>query len=446
MNRPMVFAALAVALALGTGPATAQVLDARRMAMGGVMLAGGGPGSEGANVAYRAVPRPAGGAKRLPLPIGVVPLLQDPPEWDPDQPDFNAYELANLLYDLPWNLALQKPEAPAGDIVVTLSRDALAIDLGEMRELFPDHELRIGAVAAPPLASLGYRRVFVALTPLVHYENALSFNPALHDALAHGAAFTPSTRYEATDLATGQAAAGAALGFAAPLAARGDPRGKGYGLYVGARAKLLRGLVYGDADNRVAFTTADTLFGSDAVDVGYQGLMRDALPEDGGFGRGFDVGAVAVLGALELGCGVNDLATRIDWRVRETRMDRDSTGEYTSTTLAEGVPFTSEVPTTVVGSAALRLGRVTLAADVVKGAIATVGHAGAELWLGPLALRGGAEYDANQQVQGSGGLGLRIGRVGIDGAVATHSRDVTRERGMDLGVGLAWYPRKEGTR
>lgn len=446
MNRRLIFAALAAVLALAAGPASGQVLDARRMGMGGVMLAGGGPGSEGANVAYRAVPRPALEARRFPLPIGVVPLLQDPPQWDPDHPDFNAYELANLLYDLPWNLALQEPEAPSSDIVVTLSRDALAIDLGELRALFPEHELRIGAVVAPPLVSAGWRRAFVALTPQVHYENDLRFNDALHGALARGEAFTPSTRYEAYDRAVGQAAAGAALGFAAPLAASGDPRGKGYGLYVGARARLMRGLAYGDADNLVSFTTEDTLFGSDAVDVGYRGRLRDAGPADGGLGRGFDVGAVAVLGAIELGCGVNDLATRYDWRVRETRVERDSAGDYTTTTLAEGVPFTSEVPATVVGSAALRMGRVTLAADVVKGVVATTAHAGAELWLGGLALRGGAEYDAHEQVQGSGGLGIRIGRVGIDGAVATHSRDVTRERGVDLGLGLAWYPRREVSR
>jgi hypothetical protein len=446
MNRRQVFAALMAALALTAGPAAGQVLDARRMAMGGVMLAGGGPGSEGANVAYRAVPRSAGGARRLPLPIGVVPLLQDPPEWDPDRPDFNAYELANLVYDLPWNLALQKPEAPSGDIVATLSRNSLAIDLGEVQDLFPDGDLRVGAVAAPPLVSFGYRRAFVALTPLVHYENTLGFNDALHGALAHGEAFTPSTRYEADDQAIGQVAAGAALGFAAPLVANGDPRGKGFGLYVGARAKLLRGLAYGDADNLVAFTTEDTLFGSDPVNVGYHALTRDALPADGGLGRGFDVGAVAVLGALEFGVGVNDLATRIDWRVRETLVQSDSAGDYTTTTLAEDVPFTSEVPTTVVGSAAARLGRLTLAADVVKGAVATTAHAGAELWLGALALRGGAEYDANEQVQGTGGLGLRVGRVGIDGAVATHSRDVTRSRAVDLGVGLAWYPKREVSR
>ncbi len=446
MKWRMAFTALAALLPVVAGPAAGQVLDARRMAMGGVMLSGGGPGSEGANAAYRAVPAPAGDALRIPLPIGLVPVLQDPPVWDPDDPDFNGYELANLLYNLPWNLALRKPDVPAGDVVVSISKTSLAVDLGDVKDLFPDGHSQAGAVATPPLLTFGYRRAFVSLNPLIHYENDLSFNDALHGALAHGEAFVPATRYEAFDQAVGQAAAGVSFGYAAPVATRGDPRGKGYGLYLGARAKILRGLVYGDADNTVSFTTRDTLFGTDPIDVGYHARTRDASPADGGMGRGFDLGAVAVLSGIEVGLGVNDIATRIDWRVRETLVVSDSAGDYTRTTLAEDVRYTSEVPVTVVGSVATRLGGVAVAADVVRGAVATTAHAGAEVWLGRIALRAGAEYDANELVQGAGGVGLRFGRIGLDAAVATHSRDITRTRGVDLGIGLAWYPRKEAAR
>ncbi len=436
------FAGPAAALMLAAIPASGQVLNARSMAMGGVLLSGGGPGSEGPNVAYRAVPAPARASSGFTLPIGLIPLLQDPPEWDPQDPAFNAYELANLLYNVPWNYPLVKPAVPSSDITIAISKSSLAIDLGDVKDAFPDDHSRIGAVANVPLLTLGVKRAFVSVNPVVHYENDLSLNDALHGALAHGEAFLPQTRYQAFDKAKGQAAAGIALGYAGPVAASGDPRGTGFGVYVGARAKALRGLVYGDADNVVSFTTRDTLFGTDPVDVGYRGLLRDARFEDGGMGYGFDLGAVAVISGVELGLGVNDVATRIDWRVRETLVVSDSTGDYQRTTLAEGVPFTSRVPVTVTANAATRLGAVAVAADVVKGAIATTAHAGAELWLGRVALRGGASYDANAMLQGSGGVGLRFGRFGIDGAVASHSRDLTRERGVDLGVGLAFYPKE----
>ncbi len=438
MMRRQALAWIALAFTLAAVPASGQVLDARRMAMGGVMLAGGGPGSEGANPAYRAVPRPVGEPTGFSLPIGLIPVLQDPPEFDSSKPDFNAYELANLVYNLPWNYPLQKPPVPGSDVTIAVSRTSLAVDLGDMKKLFPEDHSRLGMVANVPLVTVGVKRFFVSLNPLVHYENDLSLNGAL----ANGDAFTPDTRYEAYDRAKAQAAAGVALGWAAPVAASGDPRGTGYGVYVGARAKLLRGLAYGDADNTLSFTTSDTLFGTNPVNVGYHGLLRDAGPDGGGLGYGFDLGAVTVISGIELGLGVNDIGTRIKWKVRREQIVSDSTGVYQQTTLADGESFTSEVPVTVTASAATRLGPVLVAADVVRGAVATVAHAGGEMWLGRLALRAGAEYDANQMLEGSGGLGLRLGRFGVDAAVASHSRDITRERGVDLGVGVSFYPKE----
>jgi hypothetical protein len=443
MMRRSIFALALACLTLASVPASGQIMSARRMAMGGVILSGGGPGSEGANVAYRAVPPPRKSGASLPLPIGAIPLIQDPPITDTNDPQFNAYRLANLLYNLPWNYPLREAEAPSSDITIAVSKNSLAIDLGEVRDIFPDDRSRIGAVATLPLLTLGVKRMFVSLNPLVHWQNELGFNDALHGALAHGQAFAPNTRYEATDRATAQVAAGVALGFAAPLVTHGDPRGSGFGLYVGARGKVLRGLAYGDADNVAAFTTSDTLFGSDPVDVGYHALLRDAAPDGGGAGFGADVGAVMVVHGLELGVGVNDLGTSIDWRVRETEVVKDTAGDYQRITLGEGIPYTSTVPVTVTGTAATRVGAVALAADVVRGPFATTAHAGAELWLGHLALRAGAEYDANALVQGSGGLGLRLGRFGVDAAAASNSRNVARSRAVDLGVSLTLYP---GTR
>lgn len=423
-----------LALVVGGGVAGAQTFSARRMAMGGVILAGGGAGSSGANVAYRAVPKAPKSAWTIPLPIGLIPLLADPPEIDPDSPDFNVYELANLLYNPPWNLQLSPPETPGNDITIEIGRDHLSMDLGEVKNVFPREPSRVGAVVNGPTLGFGVKRFFLAAAPLVHYDNDLSFNDALRGAI-DGEEFRPDTRYELFDQGLGQAAAGVHLGWAAPLVQTGDPRGKGMGLYAGARVKLMRGLAYGSVDNSVAFVTGDTLFSAGSLDANYQAHTYEAGPDGGGFGRGLDLGAVWMAGGVEFGLGVNDIGTSFDWRVKETRVHDDSTE-----VIATDEPLTSTVPTTAVANAAIRLGRFLVAGDVVRGVNVTTGHLGAETWLGKaLVVRAGASLDANELIQYSGGAGLRVGNIGVDLAVASNSRNLSRERGLELGAGLAFY-------
>jgi hypothetical protein len=439
MSCRMLVASL-LALALTAGLADAQTFSARRMAMGGVVLAGGGPGSDGANVAYRAVPREKQSNWTLPLPIGLIPVLADPPELDPEDPDFNIYELANLLYNPPWNLQLTEPATPGNDITIVVGKDHLSMDLGDIRSVFPDDGSRQGAVVNGPTLGFGVRRFFLAVAPQVYYQNELTLNDALLGAL-DGTEFRPDTRYEMLDGGSGMAAAGVHLGWSGALMQVGDPRGKGMGLYAGARVKLMRGMAYGRADNAVSFTTEDTLFGSDPVDVHYAGHYETAGPDGGGFGRGLDLGAVWMAAGFEVGLGVNDIGTRYDWRVRESVGFSDpESGDYVQQTIAEDKAVSSTVPTTGVANAALRLGRFLVAADVVRGPNSTTGHLGGETWLAPvLAVRAGAFLDANEFVQYTGGAGLRLGPLGVDLAVASHSRNLTRERGLELGAGLTLY-------
>jgi hypothetical protein len=213
------------------------------------------------------------------------------------------------------------------------------------------------------------------------------------------------------------------------------------GFYAGARVKLMRGLAYASTDNSVAFTTADELFGTDPVEVNYVGHHYDTGPEGGRFGRGLDLGAVWMAGGTEAGLGVNDIGTTFDWRVKETITTNDPvTGDYVQQVIARDEPLTSKVPTTAVANAATRIGRFLFAGDVVRGIHVTTGHLGAETWLGKtLALRAGAFMDANELIQYTAGTGLRLGRIGVDLAVASNSRNLSRERGLELGAGLAFY-------
>lgn len=444
MRRLICFFAATAALVAFAGGADAQTFSARRLGMGGVLVPHSG-GSEESNVALRAMPRPVADEASITLPLGLVALLQDKPVLDPDDPEFNAWELANTLFNPPWNLQMGTPDAPSNDITVSIARDRLSVNLGEISSMFPSQSSTLGIQVGGPAFGFGVRGAFAEIAPLVHARNELRMNDALHGVLADGADFTTRTRYEATNAGLGEAAAGVRLGWAGRVlgVAAGDTSG-GPALLVGARVKLLRGLAYGDADHVASFTTGDTLFSDSPVGVDVIGRMRTAGPADGGFGAGFDLGLVWAAPGLQLGVGVNDVSTALDWRVRESVSRRDSvTGEVHNYTTADGVRWTSHVPAVVTAHAAWMGDRHTLAADVVSDEIGTVAHAGLERWWGPFATRAGVRMDRERAVQWSGGLGVKLGRLGLDVAAATHTRNLMREEQSELAVGLGWYPREE---
>ena len=444
MSRDGLFvrATMALVAILLASDTQAQFASARRMAMGGVNLLHGGPGGDAVNVAYRAVPpEPRDRARSWSLPIGLIPVLQDPPSLDPDDSTFNVFELANLALHPPWNLALRKPEAPEGDVAVSVARNALVIDLGPFRDAVPDERVRMAFTARTPALVVGLHRAFVGLGPLLQVENDFELGATLRKALHDNAPFLPGTEYGFRDRARGQAAAQAIAGAAWPLLRSSDAQRRD-GVYVGARAKLLRGLAYGDVDAKAMFTTADTLFGDAPIDAGYTSRARTALPKDGGWGQGFDVGAVWVVGGLELGVAGQDLASHIAWKVTETSTEKDTTRDiYVTTTLAQGVAFTSTVPTSVLATVSLRAGALLVAADATRDALSQVtGHAGAEWWFGPLALRAGVGVDERRALNPAGGLGLKLGRIGVDVAVISNRANLTRESALDLAAGFTLYP------
>lgn len=445
MRSTVIHAALLAALAATlAADARAQSFSARRLAMGGVLVPHGG-GSEEANVALRALPRPAADAASLTLPLGLVALLRDRPVVDPDDPEFNAYELANTLFNPPWNLQIGTPAAPSTDVTVAIARDRLSVQLGEIASLFPSESSALGVRVSGPAFGAGFRGAFAEVAPLVHARNEMVMNDALHGVLARGEEFVPNSRYEATDEGLAQAAAALRLGWAGRVAgvATGDSSGRA-GLYVGARVKLLRGLAYADADHIASFTTGDTLFGDQPVAVDVLGRMRTAGPGDAGFGAAVDAGLVWAAPGVQVGVGVTDAASDLRWRVRESLARRDSvTGEVHTTTVREDAPWSSHLPVALTAHVAWTGATYTVAADVVSDELGTTTHAGFERWLGAFALRAGVRVDREHQPHWSGGVGARMGRVGLDLAAATHTRNLMNEEQSEVALGLSWYPREE---
>jgi hypothetical protein len=424
--------------ALAAGGARAQVFSARRMAMGGVVLRGG-TGLTSANVAYRAVPAEPPEGRQIPLPLGLVQLAANPPVLSVNDSSFNAFELANYLYELPWNVRLGSSPAPSSDISVSLGRNTLAVNLGDLANAIPGNATNVSMIETSPSFDLG-RPFSIGIAPLIHYQAQFEMNDALYRALAHGQAFEPNSDYEGNGHGVSQAALGLDLSYAAPVFSTGDPSHRGgLSLYAGARAKLLRGLLYGGGQGTAGFHTPDTLFGGDSVAVDYDVRYQTADPGGGGMGYGLDLGTACLAGPFEIGLGVNDVRTQIDWRVRESEIYRDSTGNQVNRLIGTNRSLTSTVPTTVTANVLTRIGPLTLAADAVRGPLAWTAHVGAERQFGTLAVRGGLTLDENQLMQYDGGTGVKFGAVGLDLALATNSHNLSRVRVLELGAGLTLH-------
>ena len=111
---------------------------------------------------------------------------------------------ALLLPAGPADATWKTPETPGNDITLTIGRDHLAVDLGDVKNIFPEDQSRISAVVNGPTLGFGIKRFFLAAAPLVHYENDLSFNDALRGAI-DGEEFRPNTAYEMRDQGQSQA-------------------------------------------------------------------------------------------------------------------------------------------------------------------------------------------------------------------------------------------------
>jgi hypothetical protein len=428
------------------------MLDARRLGMGGVVTSDVGDHT-GSNIAFRAVPKGVGGTSSIPLPLGLIQYIADHPTWDSDDSTFNIYEIANTILNPPLTIKLWQPEEVSGDIAIFVAQDSLKVDLADVKRVIPDNSMRQGGVFHIGGFGKSFGKGFVHMGPLVHIKNEFLLSDNLRDALRDAVPFTGNTRYGLTDEGRAQAAIALQIGYALRALHRAseaeaqnpDPRRNGStALYVGAAPKYLLGLAYGDARSVAGVTTGDTLFsGSNPVTFDMETQTRHAaVGGDGGMGSGFgsDVGAVLYWNNFEFGLGLNDFGSQIKWNTTVRRhLYDDATNEFTTTEIATDEKFTSRIPVTTTVNVAKRIGRTTIAADIVDGDFRTSMHAGAEFWFGMVALRSGISRDQNKMAQFGGGAGYRFGKIGVDLAIATNSRNIERERGAELSASLSLY-------
>ncbi|KPJ60674.1 MAG: hypothetical protein AMJ46_05290 [Latescibacteria bacterium DG_63] len=421
-------------------PVDAGSFDARRIAMGGVMLSEYGE-AQSRNVALRAVP--AGKTQRsIPIPLGIIQVLTSLPEFDPEEPDFNAFEIAELVTNFPVFLRIVEPETVSDDIVMDVAKNRLAIDLGDLAEVVPEEPFKLGGLLDQPNFSYGVGGFFGGLSGLLVGESDFSLSSSLSSALRGNRAFLPNTDYHLKEEAEVQATAVLGFGYARRLNAligggEEDPRRSDeLAVYGGGRFKYLVGLAYAKVDPVVSFTTGDVIFGDEPLDMHFQSTLTTALPV--GSGTGLDLGVAMFKGGYEVGLGIVNVATKIHWKAdRELHVLEDSTNEVVKYTLAEDADYTSTVPSIVLLNAARRWGTNTLAFDIEKGISRTTFHLGFESIQGKLALRTGTWLDANGKLQFAGGTGFKVGFLNLDMALMTSSSVLTKERAVDLALSFS---------
>jgi hypothetical protein len=441
---------------LCAGTSGAQVLDARRLGMGGVTTSDNGS-SATANCAFRAVPeRMTWGS--IPLPIGVIQYLNDPIVWDPKDPEFNAFSIASFITSPPVGWVLNKPREVSSDITITIARDSLVTDLGDVRRAIPKDELQFDGVYHLLGVGKRFHSVFVQINPLLEVKNSFDMSGELRGALRDARPFLHNTRYGLTDHAITQGAIAYQVGLAFRALhtavpgedANPDPRRNGTtAFYVGVAPKYLMGLGFGEVYSTAGITTGDTLFGDNSpVTIDANGSSRYAAVGlgggAGGLGHGFgiDVGTVFYRKNYEVGVGLSDLGDQIHYKTNVDQLNYDyTTDTYDTNAKNSGIGFTSYIPATLTVNVAKRSPNLTIAADMVAGNNPHVRyHVGAERWFGPLAVRAGVFRDPAGEWQGSIGSGYRIiHSLGLDAAIATHTDGSTEDRVAELVTSLTIY-------
>lgn len=473
-GRTLIASALALLLAglVMAPPALAQVFDARRMGMGGAALPGSGLAR--VNPAYRAVPevRDRGHGKRIPLPIGIVQAINDFPETDPDNDEFNLVEIINYGLNIPYNLEIRRSDPPSGDIEFTVEQDALTVDLGEMQEYVPEDPFTIGGYGRFLDAGwgfdlgqrLGVLRLDVA-QGFLQNEFELDMGDDLRRVLREAEPIVGGETYEMAADGLVQAGFSTGLTYARSIplspgrdyqpveeddagwaddywASQADrPR-----MWVGVGVRRYFGVGLAKAESDLRLTGQDPLF-SDTNDfeVDYDALVTTSSPDGfDSFGQAtaLDLGLVYRYKRVEVGFGVADLFAQLQWdKARQERWTWDDVdGGFVETLVAEETSVTTEIPESWTANLSYNHDNLLLAADVGGGPGGESFHAGAELWATPMtAVRGGLSVDERGKLQFGWGGGVRFSRFGLDLGMATHSRNLSGIRDISVGLGLVLY-------
>jgi len=446
--------ALVVLVAASARPARAQFsFDARRVGMGGVSLTRDG-NLRRYNPAYRALKNRAGSGNAkltIPVPLGLIQFfhdhpinkLGDDPMFNPDSAAFNPVQLVNLVFNLPIFLEVRKAPTPTNDVTFTVGRNAFALDLGAAQVLIPEDQFGLGGTSRLLDVGFGIKGFRFGVQGFENHDIEFLLGDSLRTFLKNADSARTNTTYNLLGNGLVQAGFAPTLSFSGRVTGRGSDNDDG--VYLGASVRNYFGVTYYRAVGSGGFTTGDTLFaGPNPVTPQLEGLIYRDNGVGTSFGRGVggDVGIVLVSGPMEVGVGVNDIGAKLTWQ--DTRVDStyfDNVGDSIVTTVVRNhVETTTKLPVNYIANAALRMGTgTTVGGDIVNTGRGTVIHVGGEQRLGLLALRGGVSRDQRKKMQFGFGGGVRLGPLGLDVGLWTHSNSFADKRAITMATSISLY-------
>ena len=430
--------------------------------MGGVSLGRDGNASR-YNPAYRAVKNRSGGGTgapkvTIPVPLGLysffrqhpINKLTHDPTFNPDSAGFNPVELLNLILSPPIFLDLRKPAAPTNNVEFTIGKNQLIMNLGASKVLIPDQTFGLGTSGRLLDLGSGIGPFHISVMGFVHYDVGFTLDSALRSVLKDTVPVRPDSSYFIITDALAQTGVTPTVSYAGRVwhqtavsdsGAPGGPNANADdGVYFGAAAHYYFGATYGRGVGPAGFTVGNPIFGVTPT-VLFDGIVQTSNRPNG-HGVGGDVGVAWISGPFEVGVGANDIGAQLTWSdTRVQRIQYDPNGDSISTTiLANHVQSTTKLPISYIANAALRMGTgTTVGGDVFNAGRGTVIHLGAEQRYGPFAVRGGVARDERKKLQFGFGGGLRMGGVGLDLGVWTHSNTLADQRAMTMATSISVY-------
>lgn len=448
--RTFIVAALLLACAASAG-AQNWSGDARKIAMGGV--------GASENLAAKSIERDDH-YRVIVLPFGLFQILKDTDIFDPGSDKFDLVRSFEYAVS-PLHYTVNRDGTGTGALFIEdLTNARLNRDLNAYRGFVPvTQPVGYGlahpsfGVTIPVYKSDKVRHgIFVGAGPYFAMRGELNVDQGLVNILGSDTtvAVPPNTAFPISSDARGELALAITGGYRGRYAwPMGVPaHGERDGLYVALNYSYLRG-----------FRMEDGLIGVRLdTDAAGQLTVNPALPPpigvgrtsaDKGNGRVIDFGVAGLINHWELGFGVNGIGNQIKWtNVEGTNYTlgnlfaggdflESATVPLPDVTIKQPLQYTTNAGYhadhwTVMGQYTVRTSDYAPDKDRLN---KTTLHAGAEYRFLVLEPRGGVYY-SRERWQPAGGLGVNLGKFGIDGAVYSTDANVQRKRHAAFALSL----------
>jgi hypothetical protein len=441
----------AVVLAL-SAPAHAQNWsgDARKIGMGGV--------GASENLASKSIERD-NHYRTIVIPFGLFQILRDTDIFDPGSDKFDLVRSFEYAAS-PLHYTFDRDGTGTGAAFIEdLTNARLNRDLNAYRGFVPVTQPVAYGIAHPnfgitiPVYKTDTVRhgIYVGAGPYFTMRGALAVSDGLVDILGSESPVVvpPLTSFPITSNARGEIAMAITGGYRGKFAwPMGLPsRADKDGLFVAVNYSYLRGFRMEDGDITLRLDTNST--GLLAVNPVPPPIIVNRTNSTKGHGHVVDIGVAGLLNRWELGFGINGIANEIKWTgVEATAYSLGNL--FTGGDFLEGLTIpvddvTIKQPVQYTGNAGYHADRWTVMGQVTKRTSdyapdkdrlnATTFHVGGEYRFLVLEPRAGVYY-SRERWQPSAGIGVNLGKFGIDYAIYATDANVQRVRHEAMALSL----------